>query len=95
MACVADQRLLAVRLQSQLLSGEPASDPLAACRRLLAVQAQDPRGFRLAIRARTANSSVAALERELSERRSLVRELVQSGHAAPGSESRTTSGCTR
>ncbi len=72
MMLAADQRLLATRLQSQLLSGEPAADPLIACRRLLAVQAQDPRGFRLAIRARTISRTVAALERELSEHRSLV-----------------------
>jgi hypothetical protein len=44
--------MLAARLTAQLLAGEPAPDPVAATRRLLAVQAQDPRGMRLAIRAR-------------------------------------------
>jgi len=84
----ADQRLPATRLQSQLLSGEPAADPLIACRRLLAVQAQDPRGFRLAIRARTASGTVAALERELSEDRSLVVSWCNRGtlHLVPSED---------
>jgi hypothetical protein len=37
------------RLAAQLLSGEPARDPVAVAGRLLAIQAQDPRGARLAI----------------------------------------------
>jgi len=40
------------RLTAQLLAGTPAHDPLAVTKRLLAVQAQDEREFRLAIRAR-------------------------------------------
>jgi hypothetical protein len=52
------------RLRSQLLTGPPARDAVAVCERLLAVQAQDPRGFRLAIRARARRPDVdAALER--------------------------------
>ena len=39
---------------------------------MLAVQGQDPRGARLAIRARSAGLSAAAVDRELSERRSLL-----------------------
>lgn len=64
--------LLRRRLGAQLLAGARAGTPLAACRRLLAIQGQDPRGFRLAIRARTRASSVASLERALSTERSLV-----------------------
>jgi hypothetical protein len=60
------------RLTSQLLAGPPAAGPVEATRRLLAVQAQDPRGVRLAIRARTPPGSVAAFERELTDARSLV-----------------------
>ena len=45
--------ILAERLTAQLLAGPPARDPVAVCERLLAVQGQDPRGFRLAVRART------------------------------------------
>jgi hypothetical protein len=54
------------------LSGEPAPDAVSATRRLLAVQAQDPRGARLAVRARSAERSVAAFERALSDERSLL-----------------------
>ena len=41
------------RLTAQLLSGAPARDALAVAERLLAIQGQDPRGARLAIRARS------------------------------------------
>jgi winged helix DNA-binding protein len=63
---------LADRLTAQLLSGPPAGDPVAVAERLLAVQGQDPRGFRLAIRARTEGLSVADVDRALTEDRSLV-----------------------
>lgn len=73
------EQLLRARLRAQLLSGPPARDPPTACGRLLAVQAQDPRGFRLAIRARTAVATVGALHRELSEQRSLVVSWLNRG----------------
>ena len=41
------------RLTAQLLAGEPARDAVGVVERLLAVQGQDPRGLRLAVRART------------------------------------------
>jgi hypothetical protein len=44
----------------------------AVAERLLAVQGQDPRGARLAVRARTAGLSAADVDRELSEDRSLL-----------------------
>lgn len=65
-------RLLASRLTAQQLAGPPGRDPVAIADRLLAIQAQDPRGARLAIRARTRGLSAADVNRELSERRSLV-----------------------
>ena len=40
--------------------------------RLLAVQGQDPRGARLAVRARTDGLSAADVDRELTEERSLL-----------------------
>jgi hypothetical protein len=46
--------------------------PVDVAERLLAVQGQDPRGARLAIRARTAGLSAADVDRELSEERSLL-----------------------
>lgn len=64
--------LLARRLTAQLLAGRPARDPLAVVDRLLAVQAQDPRGARLAIRARSRGVTVADIDRELTEQRSLL-----------------------
>jgi len=64
--------ILARRLTAQLLSGPPARDAVAVTERLLAIQGQDPRGARLAIRARTRGLSATAVDRELTERRSLL-----------------------
>jgi hypothetical protein len=64
--------VLASRLDAQLLSGTPARSPLAVAGRLLAIQAQDPRGARLAIRARTTRVNAADVDDELSDRRSLL-----------------------
>jgi Winged helix DNA-binding domain len=63
---------LVERLTAQLLAGPPARDPVAVAERLLAVQAQDPRGFRLAVRARTEGLTAADVDRALAEERSLV-----------------------
>ncbi|MGH2912677.1 MAG: DNA glycosylase AlkZ-like family protein, partial [Solirubrobacteraceae bacterium] len=64
--------MLAERFTAQLLAGEPARDPVAVAERLLALQGQDPRGVRLAIRTRTAGLSASDVDRALSEQRSLV-----------------------
>jgi len=64
--------VVAERLTAQGLSGPPLTDPVAVAERLLAVQGQDPRGFRLAIRARTEGLTVADVNRALSEERSLL-----------------------
>ena len=64
--------LLAARLTAQLLAGQPARDAVAVAERVLAVQGQDPRGFRLAVRARTHGVSAADVDRALTEERSLV-----------------------
>ena len=61
-----------VRLSAQLLAGRPAGDPVAVAERLLAVQAQDLRGARLAIRARTQGLTAADIDRALTLDRSLV-----------------------
>jgi Winged helix DNA-binding domain len=63
---------IAGRLTAQLLAGPPAHDPTAVVQRLLAVQGQDPRGARLAIRARTERVCAADVDRALTEDRSLV-----------------------
>jgi hypothetical protein len=66
------EAVVAERLRAQLLAGAPARDALAVTRRLLAVQAQDPRGARLAIRARSRVRSAAVVDAALSEQRSLL-----------------------
>jgi hypothetical protein len=68
----------AERLGSQLLSGPPAATPEAVVDRILAVQAQDPRGARLAIRARSHGLSSADFDAAL-ERRSLVVDWLNRG----------------
>jgi hypothetical protein len=64
--------VLAERLSAQLLSGPPAKDALAVTRHLLAIQGQDPRGARLAIRVRSVGIAAADVDRALSEERSLL-----------------------
>jgi len=66
------EHLAGGRLSAQLLAGPPAKTAVQVVERLLAVQAQDPRGFRLAIRARSAGLSAADVERALTTERSLV-----------------------
>src|SRR5690349_10805728 len=63
---------LAERLTAQALAGEPLRSPEAVAERLLAVQGQDPRGARLAVRARTEGLSATDVDRALSEERSLL-----------------------
>ena len=63
---------LAERLTAQALSGEPLRSPEAVAERLLAVQGQDPRGARLAVRARTEGVTAADVDRALTEERSLL-----------------------
>jgi Winged helix DNA-binding domain len=71
--------VLRERLTAQLLAGPPARDPVAVAERLLAVQAQDPRGMRLAVRARSAGLSAADVDRALTEERSLVVNWLNRG----------------
>jgi len=63
--------ITAERCASQLLGGPPADSPEEVARRLLAVQAQDPRGARLAVRARSAGLSATDIDSALA-RRSLI-----------------------
>jgi hypothetical protein len=67
------------RFCAQLLAGTAASDPVDAVGRLLAVQAQDQRGARLAVRARTSGTTAADLERALTVDRSLVVSWLNRG----------------
>lgn len=63
---------IAARLTAQGLSGPPLAGPVEVAERLLAVQAQDPRGARLAVRARTDGAVAGDVDRALSEDRSLL-----------------------
>ena len=67
-----DAGIQAARFAGQLLTGEPARDPVEVAGRLLAVQGQDARGFRLAVRARTAGLTAADVDRALTSDRSLL-----------------------
>jgi hypothetical protein len=64
--------MVAERLSAQLLAGAPARGPVAVVERLLAVQGQDPRGARLAIRARSEGLTAADVDRALTDDRSLL-----------------------
>jgi hypothetical protein len=66
---------LAERLTAQLLAGPPANDPVAVVERLLAIQAQDVRGARLAVRARSNGLTVADVDKALTDRSLLVTWL--------------------
>jgi hypothetical protein len=66
-----ERAVTAERCAAQLLCGEPAGSAEEVAGRLLAVQAQDPRGARLAIRARSTELSAADVDSALA-RRSLI-----------------------
>ena len=64
--------VLAARIAAQGLGEERARSPEAVAERLLAIQGQDPRGARLAVRARSEGLTAADVDRALSEERSLL-----------------------
>lgn len=67
-----DAQILNERCAAQGLTGPRLDDPVAVAERLLAVQGQDPRAFRLAVRARTEGLTAADVDRTLSEDRTLL-----------------------
>jgi Winged helix DNA-binding domain len=69
----------AERMGAQLLIGSPAGDPVAVVERILAVQAQDQRGFRLAIRARSRGLVAADVDRALTVDRTVVVSWLNRG----------------
>src|SRR3954470_25040575 len=72
----ADLALVAVeRLTAQMLAGKPARSALDVVERVLAVQAQDPRGARLAVRARSNGLHASDVDRALNDRELLVSWL--------------------
>ena len=67
-----DERVTAGRMRAQLLSGAGARSPEAVVERLLAVQAQDARGARLAVRSRSVGLRAADVDAALTDDRSLL-----------------------
>ncbi len=62
----------AQRMAAQLLSGPPADGAAGVAGRLLAIQAQDPRGARLAVRARSRAQTAADVDAALTRDRCVV-----------------------
>jgi hypothetical protein len=75
----AGPRLTAERCRAQLLTGPPATAVTDVVRHLLAVQGQDPRGFRLSVRARSAGLTAAAVDHALSADRSVLISTLNRG----------------
>ena len=71
--------MTAQRLAAQMLTGAPGRSPVEVAERLLAIQGQDPRGARLAIRARTQGLTAADVDRALTADRSLVLTWLNRG----------------
>jgi hypothetical protein len=71
--------VLAERYAAQLLSGPPAASAEQAAGHLLAVQGQDPRGARLAIRARTRGLTAPDVDHALTTDRTLVISWLNRG----------------
>jgi hypothetical protein len=67
--------LVAERLAAQQLSGLPAVSPEEVVSRLLAVQAQDPRAARLAVRSRSTGLTAADVDDALNRRALLITWL--------------------
>ena len=65
----------AERCAAQLLSAERAGSAVEVARRLLAIQAQDPRGARLTVRARSAGLSASEVDSALTCRTMVVSWL--------------------
>jgi hypothetical protein len=76
---MADRSVLGQRLAAQLLSGHPASTVVEVVHRILAVQAQDPRGARLAVRSRSVGLTAAHVDEALTVDRSVVITTLNRG----------------
>lgn len=67
--------VLRERLTAQLLAGEPATAVVDVVDRLLAVQAQDPRGARLTVRSRSTGLKAADVDRALNDASLVISTL--------------------
>ncbi|MDX6335465.1 MAG: hypothetical protein QOG05_2805 [Streptosporangiaceae bacterium] len=75
----AEARITTERAAAQQLSGPPARRAEEVAGRLLAIQGQDPRGARLAVRARSQGLSAADIDHALTVDRSLVISWLNRG----------------
>jgi hypothetical protein len=75
----AEASLTAERAVAQLLAGPPAVRAEQVAERLLAIQGQDPRGARLAVRVRSQGLSAADVDHALTVDRSLVISWLNRG----------------
>ncbi|MGZ6868766.1 MAG: DNA glycosylase AlkZ-like family protein, partial [Frankiaceae bacterium] len=66
-------------MSAQLLSGSSATTALDVAERLLAIQGQDARGARLAIRARTVGLRSVDVDRAMTADRALVTTWLNRG----------------
>jgi hypothetical protein len=71
--------MITARFRAQLLTGPRNRSSEAVVERLLAVQAQDPRGARLAVRSRSVGLRAADVDDALTDRRSLVISWLNRG----------------
>jgi hypothetical protein len=71
--------MLAERLTAQLLAGEHAGDAVGVSERLPALQAQDQRGARLAVRARSTAGTALEVDRALTQERTLLISWLNRG----------------
>jgi Winged helix DNA-binding domain len=74
-----ETEIQARRFAAQLLSGPPARSAVEVAGRLVAIQAQDPRAARLAVRARTSGLTATDVDRALTQDRSLVLTWLNRG----------------
>jgi hypothetical protein len=80
--------VLASRLRANLITGPPAESVEAVAERLLAVQAQDLRGSRLAVRIRSRGLATADFDAALSDGRSVIVAWLNRGtlHLVPSAD---------
>ncbi len=74
-----ESQVTAERAVAQLLSGPPADRAEEVAARLLAIQGQDPRGARLAVRVRSRGLSAADIDHALTVDRTLVISWLNRG----------------
>ena len=84
------ERVLAERMRAQSLAGPRPADPVDVLRRVGSLQAQDPRAFRLAVRARGHDFDEAAVRAAFAHPDGLVTSWLMRGtlHAVPAGDVR-------